>query len=96
MGKPFQVSVEDHGDGAFTLRTDREPESFEEKLLFAASRGVAVRVHEGETDREAIGREVVALAVREAEEAARDEYDHETLAAMCRRAVDAALDEAGL
>jgi hypothetical protein len=96
MSKPFKVSVEDRGDGAFTLRTDREPESFEEKLLFVASMGVALRVHKGEKDREAIRPEVLAIAVREAEGAARDEYDHETLAAMCRRAVDAALDEAGL
>jgi hypothetical protein len=96
MSKPFQVSIEDHGDGAFTLRTDRKPESFEEKLLFVSGMGVALRVHKGEEDREAIGREVLDLVVREAEDAARDEYDHETLVAMCRRAVDAALDEAGL
>jgi hypothetical protein len=96
MSKPFKVSIEDHGDGAFTLRTGREPESFEEKILFVASMGVALRVHKGEEDREAIGREVLDIAVREAEDAARDEYDHEALVAMCRRAVDAALDEAGL
>ena len=96
MSKPFKVSVEDHGDGAFTLRTDRKPESFEEKILFVASMGVALRVHKGERDREAICREILDIAVREAEDAARDEYDHETLMAMCQRAVDTALDEAGL
>ena len=95
MSKPFKVSIEDHSDGAFTLRTDRKPESFEEKILFVASMGVALRVHKGDRDREAIRREILEIAVREAEEAARDEYDHETLVAMCRRAVEAALDGAG-
>ena len=96
MSKPFKVSVEDHGDGAFTLRIDREPESFEEKLLFVASMGVALRVHKGDRDREAIRREILDVAVREAEDTTRDEYDHETLVAMCQRAVDTALEEAGL
>ena len=95
MSKPFKVSVEDHGDDAFTLRTDRKPESFEEKLLLVASMGVALRVHKGDRDK-AIRREILDIAVREAEDAARDEYDHETLVAMCQRAVDTTLDEAGL
>jgi hypothetical protein len=96
MSKPFKVSVEDLGDGAVTVRSDRKPESFEEKLLFVATTSVAIRVHKGERDREAIRRQILDIAIREAEDAARDEYDHETLVAMCESAVDAALDEAGL
>jgi hypothetical protein len=69
--------------------------TFEEKLRFAAAKFVALHAARGE-GREAIRRAILDIAVEQAGGAPEGEYDREAVLTMCRRAVDAALDDAGL
>jgi hypothetical protein len=57
---------------------------------------IALKIRRGNTDRAALRERVLSKSVPVAIREADDVYERETLVAACQRAVDAALDEAGL
>jgi hypothetical protein len=81
------------GETTMAKRKPKPLKTLADKIRFVTSMLVAFRNNQGK-DREAIRKEVMAIAVK-ASEKEDDEYEHETLVAMCRRGVDEALDKAG-